>query len=129
LALGVMEFAYDWYLKQAMANACRDGARYGVMYRVDPVTGARIAPNQLPYTANGASFTQTIQNVVSADLTPVLPANSWTTTPSGTGYSNATSGNPLTVTVSYTKSWSVLGTLLPSAKNMTITAQTTMYIE
>ncbi len=124
VVLGIVEFGYDWYLKNALANASRDGARYGVMYRVD-ANGIRTAPNTLP---SG----QTIKDVVDTSLRQMLAAGTtWTVDISGLGYTDATAGNPLTVTVSSQKTWSAMGNLIPSLHldNMTITVSTTMRSE
>ncbi len=123
LALGALEFGYDWFVRQVINNASRDGARYGAMYRADATTGNPIAPASLPY----GTYTETIQAVVNNELTGVLPAGSWTVTPSGTGYTSGSAGDPLTVQVQFTKNWSLLGDLLHTPN--TITVSTTMVIE
>ncbi len=45
MLLGIIEFGYDWYLKHALTNASRDGARYGVMYKTDTASN-QIYPSQ-----------------------------------------------------------------------------------
>ena len=79
---------------------------------------------------------QTIQDVVNNYLTPILPdGTTCTTTVTGAGLStefDATGkANPLTVTVTTTKTWSALGNLIPglNLNNMTITVATTMRME
>jgi len=129
IVMGILEFGYDWYLRNALANASREGCRWGVMYKVDA------ANNWIPPSALPAG--QTIQDVVKNYLTPILPAGTAvTTTASGAGYNgpefDATGkANPLTVTVSTTKTWSALGNLIPGLhlNNMTITVATTMRME
>ncbi len=128
IVMGILEFGYDWYLRNALANASREGCRWGVMYRIDAANNW-LPPSMLPPGS-------TIQDVVNNYLTPIMPrGTTWTTTPSGTGYTNIDStiapGLPLTVTVSTTKTWSVLGNLVPGLhlNNMTITVQTTMRVE
>ena len=79
IVMGILEFGYDWYLRNALANASREGCRWGVMYKVDAANNW-IAPSALP---SG----QTIQDVVNNYLTPILPAGTtWTTTVTGAGY-------------------------------------------
>ena len=40
IVMGILEFGYDWYLRNALANASREGCRWGVMYRwTPPITG------------------------------------------------------------------------------------------
>jgi Flp pilus assembly protein TadG len=128
IVMGILEFGYDWYLRNALANASREGCRYGVMYRVD-ASNNWIAPSVLP---SG----QTIQDVVNNYLTPILPHGTYvTTTATGAGLNtefDATGkANPLTVTVSTTKTWSALGNLIPglNLNNMTIQVATTMRME
>jgi len=128
IVMGILEFGYDWYLRNALANASREGCRYGVMYRVD-ANNHWIPPSALP---SG----QTVQDVVNGYLTPILPAGTtWTTTVTGAGlnteFDASNNANPLTVTVSTTKTWSALGNLLPglNLNNMTITVATTMRME
>lgn len=128
IVMGILEFGYDWYLRNALANASREGCRWGVMYKVD-ASHKWLAPSALP---SG----QTIQDVVTNYLTPILPAGTtWTTTVTGAGYNSEFDGtgkaNPLTVTVTTVKTWSALGTLIPglNLNNMTIQVATTMRME
>src|SRR5512140_574212 len=65
MLLGIIECGYDWYLKHALTNASRDGARYGVMYRSDIASGLRI----LPVHANPS-----IENTVKNELNSQLPS-------------------------------------------------------
>lgn len=131
MLLGVIEFGYDWYLKHALTNASRDGARYGVMYKVDTTAAGnpQIYPSQLP-----SGTWDTIANVVKNELNNELPSDIASTVNvncSGTAWTSASPnpGDPLTVTVSATKNWSALGALIPSFNNTTVTVQTTMNIE
>lgn len=128
IVMGILEFGYDWYLRNALANASREGCRWGVMYRVD-ASKNWLPPSNLP----GG---KTIQDVVNNYLTPILPSGTtWTTTVTGAGYTtefDATgAANPLTVTVSAVKTWSALGRLVPglNMNNITITVSTTMRME
>ncbi|HEY9074197.1 MAG TPA: TadE/TadG family type IV pilus assembly protein [Desulfobaccales bacterium] len=132
ILLGVVEFGYDWFLKHAITNASRDGCRYGVMYRTDPANpNNQIAPSSL-------TSPNRIEDVVSNYLRQVLPSDStWTVTCSGAGYTSAKGEDPanpgvklpLTVTVSTTKTWSALGSMIPQLQDMTVTAQTVMLRE
>lgn len=128
IVMGILEFGYDWYLRNALANASREGCRWGVMYKVD-ASNNWIAPSALP---SG----QTIQDVVNNYLTPMLPAGTHcTTTVTGAGWNtefDATGkANPLTVTVSTIKTWSALGNLIPGLhlNNLNIKVATTMRME
>jgi Flp pilus assembly protein TadG len=129
MLLGVIEFGYDWYLKHALTNASRDGARYGVMFKSDTVTGLQIYPHQLPSGTWG-----TIETVVKNELNGELPsaiASTANVSCTGAAWTSATPnpGDPLTVTVTASKNWSALGALIPSLNNMTIMVQTTMNLE
>ncbi len=127
MLLGILEFGYDWYLKHALTNASRDGARYGVMFKTDTATNSQIYPSQLPH-----GTWKTIQDVVKQELNGELPsaiASSVTVVPSGTAMTAPGPGAPLTVTVTATKNWSALGALIPSINNMTVAVQTTMNLE
>jgi Flp pilus assembly protein TadG len=129
MLLGVIEFGYDWYLKHALTNASRDGARYGVMYKTNTTTGTQIFPSNLP-----SGTWDTIQNVVKNELNGELPsaiANTVQVTCSGAAWTSAAPnpGDPLTVTVTATKDWSALGALIPSLNNSNIAVQTTMNLE
>jgi Flp pilus assembly protein TadG len=126
IVMGILEFGYDWYLRNALANASREGCRWGVMYRVDAAS-KMMNPCDLPPGS-------TIEDVVSNYLRPMLPAGtSWTTSVTGPGYTaefdaSGTIANQLTVTVTTVKTWSALGNLIPglNLNNMTITVATTM---
>ncbi len=126
IVMGILEFGYDWYLRNALANASREGCRWGVMYRVDAANNL-LNPCDLPPGS-------TIQDVVSNYLRPLLAdGTTWTTTVSGAGYTaefdaSGSIANPLTVTVSTVKTWSALGSIIPglNMNNMTITVATTM---
>ena len=74
-----------------ITNASREGARFGVAYRVDS-NNNRILPT---------SQTSQITTVVNNYLTGLLPSGSWTV-PTPT-YNSST--RQLTVTVNATKSW------------------------
>ena len=41
---GIMDLGHAWYMKQVVTNASREGARYGVTFRVDS-HATRIKPN------------------------------------------------------------------------------------
>ena len=131
LLLGVVEFGYDWYIKHALTNASRSGARHGVLYRTDG-SGNRINPNSLPIGG-----WQSIQTVVTNELNGELPsAISSTITVNCTGAAitsvSPNPGDPLTVTVTVTKDWSALGSLLwpgSASSNLTIAVQSTMNLE
>ena len=130
IVMGILEFGYDWYLRNALANASREGCRWGVMYRVD-AAGNLINPCNL---TSGQTIPDVVNKYLFDPLHPLLPAGTAvTTTVSGAGYTaefdaSGSLANPLTVTVSTTKTWSALGSLIPGLdlSNTTITVATTM---
>ena len=69
MLLGIIEFGYDWYLKHALTNASRDGARYGVMYKTNTTTNLQIYPSGLP-----SGNWSTIETVVKNELNGELPS-------------------------------------------------------
>jgi Flp pilus assembly protein TadG len=129
MLLGIIEFGYDWYLKHALTNASRDGARYGVMYKTNTATNLQVYPSGLP-SGTWSTIATVVQNELNGEL-PSAIASSVQVTCSGTAWTSATPnpGDPLTVTVTATKDWSALGALIPSLNNKTISVQTTMNLE
>ncbi len=129
MLLGIIEFGYDWYLKHALTNASRDGARYGVMYKTNTTTNLQIFPNQLP-SGTWSTIATVVRNELNAEL-PSAIATTVNVACSGAAWTSASPqpGDPLTVTVTATKDWSALGALIPSLNNMTVSVQTTMNLE
>jgi Flp pilus assembly protein TadG len=129
MLLGVIEFGYDWYLKHALTNASRDGARYGVMYKTNSATNLQIYPKSLP-SGTWSTIATVVKNELNAEL-PSTIASTVQVTCSGAAWTSASPnpGDPLTVTVTATKDWCALGALIPSLKNMTVSVQTTMNLE
>jgi Flp pilus assembly protein TadG len=136
LIFGIVDFGHAWYMRHIMVNASREGARYGTRYQTDAL-GNRVCPKNL-----APSVTDYVLNT-SADnggqggwgLKSLLPSNSSpAVVVSGPG---ATESNPtvlanedLTVTVTATKTWLVLGKLIPGfSSTKTITATTDMKCE
>jgi len=122
IAAGILDFGHAWFMKQAITNASREGARYGITYKTN-TSGVRIPPNAL---------NPTIQTKVNTYLTNLLPSDANpTVTCGGTGYSAANpSGLPLNVTVSATKNWWLISGLMPSlGSSEIIDVTTTMLCE
>lgn len=125
LLLGTVEFGYDWYIKHALTNASRNGARYGVLYRTDGNGNAITPANKVP----------SVENTVKSELNGMLPsaiASTVTVTCSGTAWTSGSynTGDPLTVTVAANKDWAALASLLGSSStSLTITVQSTMNLE
>jgi Flp pilus assembly protein TadG len=108
LLMGMMDFGHAWFLRQVINNASREGARAGVVY---------------PHPVNE------IVPKVSAAVQSHLPAGITTDPPAvdpGTGLT----GDPLKVTVSYTKTWWIINYFVPGlGDSVQINAQTVMRYE
>jgi Flp pilus assembly protein TadG len=127
LAFGSIDFGHAWYMRHLMSDASREGVRYGTRYATD-ASGHRILPKNLsPDVTNYVLTTWGLSSRLPADASPVV-------TPSGAAATenNASvlSGEDLIVTITATKTWFVLGKLLPGlGSNTTLTVTTTMACE
>ena len=127
LVFGIIDFGHAWYMRHMMSDASREGARYATRYKTD-ATGHRILPKDLSPTV--ASYVLTTY-----ELTEPLPCDaSATVTPGGVASteSNASvlAGEDFIVTITATKTWFVLGSLIPGFGNSkTLTVATTMTCE
>ena len=132
LVFGVVDFGHAWYMKQTINNASREGARYGARYWIAGET--RIIPNALnpsisSYVLNTAADNSGnggvgLRSSLPSDANPTVP------TPTGTGYTNATVGNPLSVTVTATKNWWIVNKFIPGmGSSITISSTTCMAVE
>jgi Flp pilus assembly protein TadG len=92
---GIIEFGYDWYLKHALTNASRDGARYGVMYKTNTATNLQIYPSGLP-SGTWSTIATVVQNELNAEL-PSAIASIVHVACSGAAWTSATPnpGDPL----------------------------------
>ena len=136
LVFGIIDFGHAWYMRHLMSDASREGVRYGSRFHTDAL-GSRVLPKDL-----GPSITNYVLKTSAANankggwgLTSLLPADaSPSATPSGPGWTETNktllAGKDLTVTVTATKTWFVLGNLIPgfgASKLLTVT--TTMTCE
>ena len=121
LVFGIMDFGHAFYMKQMVSNASREGARYGARYTTDNA-GVHILPN---------AFNTSITTWVTSKYSSLLPTDAnLQVTPGGAGYTSGTAGADLSVAVTATKHWWVVGSLVPglgSTKN--ISATTWMKVE
>ena len=113
---GICDFGHYWYISHVMSDASREGARYGTRYKTyfDPTQGTvRTLPKNL---------SPTIKNHVLlpayADYASRLPSDSNPDVfPSGDGWTatdpTTLAGKDLVITVTATKTWWVLGFLIP----------------
>jgi len=115
LVFGICDFGHAFYMKQVVTNASRDGARYGSLYS----------------TALPNTFSPTISAWVTSRYAPVLPDDaSLLVTPGGPGFTSGTAGDDLSVEVTATKHWWVIGNLMPGlGTTATISSTTWMKVE
>ncbi len=105
LLCGIMDFGHAYYMKQLVTSASREGARYGTLYTTNASTGAHVNPNAL---------NPSIHDWVYNKYAPLLPSDAnLQVDPGGAGYTSGASGADLYVTVTATKHWWVVGSLVP----------------
>jgi len=123
LFAGILDFGHAWYMRQVVTNACREGARYGIIYRTD-TNGNRITPSALsPSISSYLMTTYKLPSLLPADASPNISV-------SGTGYTSTQKGDPLEVTVTATKTWWIVSNLIPGlGRQKTLRATTVMLIE
>jgi Flp pilus assembly protein TadG len=127
LVFGIIDFGHAWYMRHMMSDASREGARYATRYKTD-ATGHRILPKNLsPTVTNYVLTTYGLTSRLPADASPVV-------TPSGAAAteSNASvlAGEDFIVTITATKTWFVLGSLIPGfGSSKTLMVATTMTCE
>ncbi|CAJ0808969.1 TadE/TadG family type IV pilus assembly protein [Ralstonia flaminis] len=112
VVFGIVEFGAAWYDKAVITNASREAARAGVVFGNPVPTSTKIQSVATNYCQNklvtfGAAANCTVGSVTACTAT----------------------GNPLTVTVSYTFTGLVLGKLAPFTGSLALNAQTTMLCE
>lgn len=113
LIFGIIEFGFAIYDKTMITNACRDGARAGILFRVPPVTDEEIA--------------QVVNQYLNNHLITFGSMNNPIVTVTRTGYR---SGDELKVTVAYTFTSLVLSELIETlGKEFNMVAETTMRME
>jgi Flp pilus assembly protein TadG len=123
LFAGILDFGHALYMSQAITNASREGARYGITYRTD-TNGSRIAASALsPSISSYVLNTYNLAAILPADAGPVV-------TVSGAGYTSTTKGDTLEVKVTATKTWFIVSHFVPGLGNhLTLSATTVMLIE
>lgn len=120
LLMGVIEFGLAWHYKYAITNACREGARYGVVYHTR-ADGSRMPPCEL---------VPSIVQVTTNFLTGLLPTGAYqVTVENNTAYQTGTAGTDLIVRVAAQNNWNLLGGLLPLWEDLSYTAQIVMKCE
>ena len=125
LVFGIIDFGHYWYIGHVMSDASREGVRYGTRYVT--VNNIRILPGAL-------SPSISTHVLVTNGYAGLLPSNpSPTVTPTGaamTANIANLAGKDLVVTVTATKTWWVLGSLIPGfGSSKLLTVKTTMTCE
>ena len=69
LVMGILDFGHAWFMRQAIINASREGARYAVVYRVDaewqsPCRPSNFAPSVKQFTENLLSRDVTVRDSI-----------------------------------------------------------------
>jgi Flp pilus assembly protein TadG len=126
LVFGIIDFGHAWYMKQIVTNASREGARYGTRYT--GTTANLLNPSISSYILNTSAENSNKGGLGLRDqlqgCDPAVP------TPTGLGYTDATPGNPLYVTVTATKTWWVVNRFVPGlGPTKTVSATTCMAVE
>jgi Flp pilus assembly protein TadG len=121
LVFGILDFGHAYYMKQVVSNASREGARYGTRYTTN-TAGTHLIPNAL---------SPTIDSWVSSKYSSLLPTDAnLQVTPGGAGYTSGTAGADLSVAVTATKHWWVVGSLVPGlGATETVSSTTWMKVE
>ena len=130
LVFGIIDFGHAWYMKHLMSDASREGARYATRYWTSGTT--RILPKNLNPSVTNFVLLTSAENSDKGGwgLTSLLPADaSPQVTPGGPGstWADATSvaGKDFIVTVTATKTWFVLGKLIPGFGDSKLLSVTT----
>ena len=126
LVFGIVDLGHAWYVRQLVANASREGARYGTRYSGSPASA--LTPSVSNYILNSSAENGGKGGLDLKDqlqgCDPIVP------TPTGTGYTDDSPGNPLYVTVTATKSWWFLNKFVPGMESsITISSTTCMAVE
>jgi Flp pilus assembly protein TadG len=133
LVSGIIDFGHYWYIGHVLSDASREGARYGTRYKTyfDPTKGTvRTLPKNL-----SPSISDHVLLPAYADYASRLPSTPTpTVTPSGDGWTatdpTTLAGKDLVITLTATKTWWVLGALIPTlGSSKLLTVKTTMTCE
>ena len=136
LVFGIVDFGHSWYMRHALQNSCREGARYATRYQTD-AGGNRVLPKDLTPSIQDYILQTTAENGGSGTgLNSLLPSGAGATvTPSGPAYTETDTAKlaleDLTVTVTAKKDWFILNKLVPgiSGDHVDIIVATTMKCE
>jgi len=133
IVFGTIDFGHYWYISHVVSDASREGARYGTRYVTyfDPTKGTvRTLPGAL-----SPGISNHVLLPAYADYASRLPSTPTPTViPSGAGWTatdpTTLAGKNLVITVTATKTWWVLGSLIPGfGSSKLLTVNTTMTCE
>lgn len=129
LVFGIIEFGFIIYDKAMITNASREGARLGIVFRVDPTNGEYISPDTGTVQAMiETKITQYLSNHLislgSNTPPPSLSNGGITTIVSGTS-----PGGELTVNIIYPYSFVIVSKLIGSGPTVNLSATTIMRLE
>ena len=138
LVFGIIDFGQMWYYRHLMSDASREGARYGTRYQTVPGnTTKRLLPTALSpsisnYILKTAADNDGKNGFGLKSLLP--PHNNAEAVPTGVAATetdgSVLAGEDLTVTVTFTYNWLVLGNLVPGLGNsINLSVTTTMKCE
>ena len=127
-------------MKNLMANASREGARYGTRYWIDPVTKNRILPKDLNPSIqnymlrtnadNGGKGGWGLLQFMPSDANPQASLGGPASTETDPAALNYPISEDLQVTITARKYWFILGAIVPTLGNYTdLSVTTTMKCE
>jgi Flp pilus assembly protein TadG len=140
LAFGIMDFGHAFYMQQMITSASREGARYATKYHTS-AGGIQILPPNLDPTIPNYVIKTSAQNsnnggvglgsLLPSNASPAVSNDDLTSATKSPGYSSGSpSGLDIAVTVTATKRWWVIGSLIPSLGNsITLSSSTVMKCE
>jgi len=125
--LGMLEFGLAFSMRQVIINASREGARYGITYRVG-AGGNRIAPINLNPSISNWILDPAAGGVGLRTLLP-LDSNPQVAV-AGSGATSGQTGSNLSVTITCQYPFFVLNRLVPAlGDRLQLTATTVMRLE
>jgi hypothetical protein len=126
LVFDIIDCGHAWYMRHLISDASRKGARHDTRYTGSPPNA--LNPSIRDYILDPSVQNSNKERLGSKALRPhakpeVLP-------PTGTGYTSATPGNPLSVKVNVTKDCRILNKFIPKmGSTITISSTATMGVE
>jgi len=135
LVFGIIDFGHAWYMRHLMSDASREGARYGSRYMT--IGTNRVLPLNLNPSIQNFVLNTSVQNGNKGgwDLKGRLPADADPQVfPEGAGATwtdpSNLAGKDLIVRITATKTWFVLGKIIPGfGDSKTLSVTTTMTCE